>query len=126
MADKTKKSFLDQDGLTTLWGKMCSIFPNKSGSGATGTWNINVNGSAAKLSNPKSIAISGAGTSTATDFDGTKNISIPLTSVYESYLAWGNIEIAGGIGPLAAALSTEHSANRIAYLSPSAINVEYS
>lgn len=126
MADKTKKSFLDQDGLNALWAKMCSVFPNKTGNGVSGTWNINVNGSAGKLKEGKDIGVSGAVTSTATEFDGSKDISIPITSVYESYLAWGNKGISGGIGPLGASLSSEHSANRIAYLNPNAINVEYS
>lgn len=44
----------------------------------------------------------------------------------EAYLTWGGRCITGGIGPLAAALSDEHSANRLAYLNPNAISVSRS
>ena len=34
------KKFLDSDGLNTLWTQICSIFPSKDGTGATGAWGM--------------------------------------------------------------------------------------
>lgn len=44
----------------------------------------------------------------------------------EATLTWGGASIAGGIGPLATALSSEHSANRLAFLNPNAFYAERS
>jgi hypothetical protein len=55
--------------------------PTKTGTGASGTWGINVTGSAATLTTPRTIAISGKATGTATSFDGSANITVPITSV---------------------------------------------
>ncbi len=44
----------------------------------------------------------------------------------EAYLSWGGKSISNGLGPLATALSAEHSANRIAYLNPAALSFERS
>lgn len=49
--------------------------------GLTGNVTGNVSGSASKLATPRSIALSGAVTGTATNFDGSGNIIIPVTSV---------------------------------------------
>lgn len=43
----------------------------------------------------------------------------------EAYLAWGGRNITGDITPVGMSISTEHSANRIAYLNPAAITIEY-
>jgi hypothetical protein len=57
----TTKLFLDSDGLSTLWSKIHNVFTTKNGSGATGTWNIDISGTANKantankLSNTASI-----------------------------------------------------------------------
>lgn len=45
--------------------------------------------SAAKLTTARTIGLSGAASGTATSFNGTSNISIPVTSLNESYLVWG-------------------------------------
>lgn len=45
--------------------------------------------SAAKLTTARTIGLSGAAVGTATSFNGTSNISIPVTSLNESYLEWG-------------------------------------
>lgn len=82
--------------------------------------------SANKLTTAKTIALGTGVTGTATSFDGSNNITIPVTSVKEAYLDWGGRSISEGVTPIGAALSSEHSANRLAYLTPNAIAVEYS
>ena len=90
---------------------------------------ITSSGTAAKagqLTNARTIAISGGATGTATSFNGTSNISIPVTGMYETYLNWGNQQLSGKVSPVDAALSEEFSANRLAYMDASKITVEYS
>ena len=79
-----------------------------------------------KLTTPRSISLDTAVEATPTNFDGSDNISIPVTEVKESYLQWGGKEIAGTITPIGAALSQEHAANRLAYLNPAAMTFKYS
>ena len=43
----------------------------------------------------------------------------------EAYLVWGGRNLAGNVTPVGMSISTEHSANRIAYLNPAAIAIEY-
>lgn len=40
----------------------------------------------------------------------------------EAYLSWGGKNISGGVGPLGASLSSELSANRIAFINPNALS----
>ena len=47
------------------------------------------------------------------------------STLYESKLNWGNSSLSGNVTPMGASLSTEHSANRIAFLNPAAIQIEY-
>ena len=47
------------------------------------------------------------------------------STLYESQLNWGNTGLSGNVTPMGASLSTEHSANRIAFLNPAAIQIEY-
>lgn len=47
------------------------------------------------------------------------------STLYEGRLNWGNINLAGNVTPVGMSLSAEHSANRIAYLNPAAITIEY-
>lgn len=54
-------------------------------------------------------------TYTIKDTDGRK----------EAYLDWGGRNLTGNVTPIGMSLSTEHSANRIAYLNPAAIQIEY-
>ena len=81
---------------------------------------------ATKLQTARTIGLGTGVTGTATSFNGTGNITIPVTDVKESYLSWGGKNLVGYVSPIGAALSTEHSANRIAYLNPNAIKIEYS
>ena len=71
--------------------------------------------------------------------NATANISVPtklsdlserslgaLTSRGEEYLDWGGPARRGSISPVGAALSAEHSANRLALINPNALTLEYS
>lgn len=100
-----------------------SLDLNTSGSSASCTGN---SATATKLQTARTIALGTGATGTATSFNGTGNITIPVTDVKESYLSWGGKNLVGSVSPIGAALSTEHSANRLAYLNPAAIKVEYS
>ena len=82
--------------------------------------------SAVKLETERSIAISGGATGTATNFDGTANISIPVTGVSEAYLTWGGKNHTGSYGPIDAAMISELGANRLAFTPANNITVEYS
>ena len=44
----------------------------------------------------------------------------------EAYLSWGGKNIAGAVGPIDYAAVSEFSANRLAFMNPAGINVEYS
>lgn len=100
-----------------------SLDLNTSGSSASCTGN---SATATKLQTARTIALGTGATGTATSFNGTGNITIPVTDVKESYLSWGGKNLVGSVSPISVALSTEHSANRLAYLNPDAIKVEYS
>lgn len=82
--------------------------------------------STVKLATARTIGLGTGATGTATSFDGTGNITIPVTDVKESYLSWGGKSLSGSVSPIGASLSSEHSANRLAYLNPAAVTVEYS
>lgn len=60
--------------------------------------------------------------STAKSYTDTKTANMNK----DAYLTWGGQNKAGGIGPVGAALSAEHSANRLAYLNPAALSFETS
>jgi hypothetical protein len=57
----------------------------------TGNVSGNAGGSAASLTTPRTFAISTGATGTATSFDGTANITIPVTSLDASYLLSGTV-----------------------------------
>lgn len=93
----------------------------------TGTATYNVSAaSASKLATERTIALSGGATGTATSFDGTKDVSIPVTSIKEAYLQWGGKNFAASWGPIDAAMVPNFAANRFAFLPASAITSEYS
>lgn len=61
-----------------------TLYPSLTGTRATGTWGISITGNAAtstKLQTTRTISLSGKITGTATSFDGSANISIPVTAV---------------------------------------------
>ena len=82
--------------------------------------------SADKLSAARTIAVGTAVTSTATSFDGSKNITIPINSVKESYLEWGGKNFSGSFGCIDAAMVPELGANRLAFISADSIEIQYS
>lgn len=48
----------------------------KTGTGATGNWGINITGSAAKLTTPRSFSITGDTVASAVNFDGSANVQL--------------------------------------------------
>lgn len=51
---------------------------------------------------------------------------IPVTEVKQSYVSWDGNCVAENVTPIGAALSNEHSANRLAFIGGDCIDVEYS
>lgn len=100
-----------------------SLDLNTSGSSASCTGN---SATATKLQTARTIGLGTGATGTATSFDGTGNITIPVTNIKESYLSWGGKNLSGSVSPLDAACSNIHSANRFAFAKPNGITVEYS
>ena len=82
--------------------------------------------SANKLATARKIALGTGATGTATSFDGSANITIPVTAVKESYLSWGGKNFAGSYGCIDAAMIPDLGANRFAFLNPAGITIEYS
>jgi hypothetical protein len=79
-----------------------------------------------KLTTERTIALDTAVTSTATSFNGSKNISIPVTGIKEAYLTWGGKNHTGGFGPIDAAMVPDLGANRLAFMPAEGITFEYS
>lgn len=100
-----------------------SLDLNTSGSSASCTGN---SATATKLQTARTIGLGTGATGTATSFNGTSNIIIPVTDVKESYLSWGGRNLSGSVSPLDAACSNLHSANRFAFAKPTGITIEYS
>lgn len=81
---------------------------------------------ATTLQTGRTIAVGTAVTSTATSFNGSANITIPINSVKEAYLDWGGRNLTGYISPTDAAMSSVHSANKAQFCNPAGVTVEYS
>lgn len=81
---------------------------------------------ASKLTTARTIGLGTGATGTATSFDGSGNITIPVTSVKEAYLDWGGRDIYGSFSALDAALIEDLSANRLAGLPASKVTFERS
>ena len=79
-----------------------------------------------QLTTPRTIGISGGATGTATSFNGTANISIPITDVKDSYVTWGGKGIYNNISPDDAGCIDEFGHNKLAYLNPACLQVDYS
>ena len=65
-------------------GNFANYAPTKTGGGASGTWGINITGnanSATSLQNIRYIGISGGATGSKTSFNGTYDITIPVTKI---------------------------------------------
>lgn len=81
---------------------------------------------AEKLGAARTIGLGEAVVSTATSFDGSQNITIPVTSVRESYLTWGGKSLAGSITPIDSALADFASGNRLFGTPASSIEIQVS
>lgn len=82
--------------------------------------------SVAKLTTARTIALGTGATGTATSFDGSANITIPVTGVKEAYLEWGGRNFTGGYGPIDAAMVPHLGANRLAFMPAAGVAFEYS
>lgn len=99
------------------------------GSNASGSWGISITGNAAtatQLQTARTIGLSGGATGTATSFNGTANISIPVTEVKEAYLSWGGKNFADNFGPIDGAMIPDLGADRFAFGKPAGVTIEYS
>ena len=120
---------LGRNGLSSLTVDLDGRYPENNGTGASGTWAINITGNSATattLQTTRSISLGTAVTSTATNFNGSSNITIPITGVKEAYLNWGGRNLSGSYAPIDAALMPDLGANRLAFTAASAVIVEYS
>lgn len=98
----------------------------KVGDGTTKVGSLKFIESDGKLPAGRKISLGTAVSATPTEFDGSKDITIPVESVSASYLSWGGRSIAGAISPIDAALSYMHNPNRLQFADPAGITVEYS
>lgn len=123
-------NFVPQKGEIIVYsdGGGVGIPKMKVGDGTTKVGSLKFIESDGSLSAARNIKIHGgaAVTATSADFDGTKNITIPLGDIYGSYLSWGGKNIVGDISPIDAAMSYLHSANRAQFSKPEGITIEYS
>lgn len=81
---------------------------------------------ATKLATARTISLGTGATGTATSFDGSANITIPVTTVKESYLDWGGKNFSGSFGCIDAAMISDLGANRLAFGKAAGIKAEYS
>lgn len=81
---------------------------------------------AVKLTTACSINVGGQASGTAQSFDGSANITIPITSIKKSGISWASDGLKGDIYPIDAAMSYLHNANRAQFANPKGITVEYS
>lgn len=84
----------------------------------TNTWTANTKANAGY------VAAGGTNANTVWKTDASGNPA--WGKLGEACLAWGGQHISGGISPVGASLSAEHSANRLAYLNPAALVFESS
>ena len=88
-----------------------------------------IEGTAAKatiLATNRTINVGTGAGGTATSFDGSANITIPINNISEAYLTWGGKNLAGQVTPIGMSLSNEHSANRLAFINGNAFTYEFS
>lgn len=82
--------------------------------------------SATKLATARTIGLGTGVTSTATSFDGSSNITIPVNSIKESYLTWGGKNFSGSYGCIDAAMVSDLGANRLMFGKAAGITIQYS
>lgn len=79
-----------------------------------------------KLTTARTIAIGTGATGTATSFDGSSNITIPITNVKSAYVTWGGKDIVSNVSPDDAGCIDEFGHNKLAFLPANCIDVAYS
>lgn len=79
-----------------------------------------------KLDSPVDIELGTGVSSTATAFDGSKNITIPVTAIKEAYLTWGGKDFTNNFSPFDAALNPRLGANRMEMTKAAGITIERS
>lgn len=94
----------------------------KDGTGASGTWGINITGNAATATKVGKSTV-GSATMPVYINGGTPTA---ITSFPEAYLSWGGTNTSGSVTPIGMTLSSEHSANRLAFINGNALTFEYS
>ena len=124
-------SFIDKNGLKRILTKLKTLIDGKADKNHTHNYagSSSAGGaatSANKLTTARTIGLDTAVEATAKSFDGSGSIAIPITSVKESYLSWGGKNIVGDISPIGMACSSEHNANRLAFINGNALTFEYS
>lgn len=143
MAEKSLQARIQNKiDLTANWEKATNFVPKKGeiivysdgggagipkmkvGDGTTKVGSLKFIESDGKLSTGRKISLGTAVDSTATEFDGSKDITIPVNSVSASYLSWGGRSITAAVSPIDAALM--HSVNRLQFANPDGITIEYS
>ena len=113
----TAKGILKGDGAGTITAAVAGTdYLTPQGNAATAT----------KLANKRTIALGTGATGTATGFDGSESITIPVTAVKEKYLTWGGKNIAGDIAPVDASMSGTLGGVRSNFMFPAGITIEYS
>lgn len=79
----------------------------------------------AKLKTARTISVGTALTSTPTSFNGTSNITIPVTKIDESYLDWGS-RSHSVMSPSDACFEGGFHGNVFSFIPPECITIEYS
>ena len=112
--------------MSSMWNwikaKTDTLYPTKSGSGATGTWGISITGNAATATK---VGTSTVGSSTMPVYikSGTPTA---ITSFPEAYLSWGGKNFAASYGPIDAAMIPDLGACRSMFAKAAGITVQYS
>lgn len=102
-----------------MYGDSTNVYLN--GNAATATTATKAN----QLTTARTIGIGTGGTGTATSFNGTANITIPLTDVKDSYVTWGGKSLAANVTPDDMGCIDEFGHNKLAFLPAECITVEY-
>lgn len=124
--------YLDLDGLTTFWEnayqKIDDLITTKiqecGNFDSSGTYPNLTAGKATKLATARTISLSG-GASGSVSFDGSKEVDIPVTSINEGKMMWNDTYEKSKVSILDT-LFRDSFGNKLAYLNPNAIKVEYS
>ena len=119
-----------EKGTTFLHAGNTSYTPSVTSGTKLGT--ITIDGtstdvySTGKLDSPVNIELGTGVLSTATAFDGSQNITIPVTAIREAYLEWGGKDFSASYSPLDAALNPRLGANRMEMTKAAGITIERS